>query len=366
MPNFIEIFDFGLSECTVSFKTNEDAFYAIGEINYGDYEGHELTAVHFLEPKELEKLQVFNLTVDKLDPLWRANELASFFSRYGDILLLVRHEPRHEPRREPRRGRSDKDDTSDLIGSCSVQYNSMNEAIRARTRLAIEHPKLIISAPKSKSSLGFYCAVYNFAMDITEARVRMVFPRTWDVSIQIDHVRERERRPTVWLGFFRDCREDFEEAMTVGEQNFSDGLRLFTIQTQSNTNAQSGLREAELRRKAISYQNRNTISVNHIPMHLNVTCESIVQACKIFGDINSCSFTALPPFHHAIVAFVDVDAYQRALREGVSLSFGTTNTNTILQRFEAQPYASETFVPSNLQLQRAPNASSRPRPSGKF
>jgi hypothetical protein len=288
LQNVTGVFRFGVSrevtESTfhVSFKTNHDAWNAINQTNYGEVNGQEIRVTHFIDSESMKTIEAWNFSVSGIHSSLSSIELHSTFSEYGAIFALCR---KPDPR-----------DRDRII--CRLQFYEEDHARLAITRIPIDHDGLEVLTSKE-----YGIVVYNFAPTITRAGVMAVFPNA--VTVKIEPPKQRGYRPVVWIGF--TCREDQEAALVEGDQQFSDGLRLFCFK---QTMEKSQTFDA-VKMKGMSYQSQYTIYIKSLPQ--NTTQEDVVQKSKGYGRINSCVVLHPNPGKpYAIVAFEDQNGFERA------------------------------------------------------
>lgn len=261
----------------ISYKTENEAWDIIDQLNFHPFEGEEIRVNHFIDTKFLQEMSTFNIKVTNYEGDFDSYDIYEKFSKFGSIYSIYNSNPlideSESTKKYPYQPNSSSNPTKDYF---CIQYYLKQNAIDAVKQAAAELNMQNLTL--TMKDVGI--VVYNFKMDITEDEVNKIFPNT--SKIVIKKSKDRNSRPYVFVNFFQ--QEDLEKAQNICKETYSDGLRLMCVpQTMSRDQA-----FLERRKEEEKCQRSNTIFIQKIPE--NVFAEAVIQQCKRFGKIDSFVF----------------------------------------------------------------------------
>jgi hypothetical protein len=275
-------------------RSGEDVWSLVETLRYGTVSDEEIRVSHFCPNDDLVSIKPWNLRISGVHKSLTLAELTSIFTEFGRILSV-----------------STKEIRGDKV-IVSIQYIDENGFERATREIPIRYPGLTVATPTEN---GF--AVYNFRVGVTDREVRDLFKGANDVEIGLPS--KPGQRPVVWVGY--RSAEKCKEAMQEAENSFSDGCRLMCVP--------KSLEKAEafalLNQKEREFQKEHTIYVANLPQ--TMTKEKLIDACRKFGQLNSCVVITRGARTFGVAAFETAQAYENACKQGLNL--GTKRPTTV-------------------------------------
>lgn len=306
----------------ISYQTNDETWDVIDQLNFQPFDGKEIRVNHFIDTKHLHEMSKFNIKVTKYEGSMNSFDIYENFQQFGSIYSIYNSNPSIDNYEESENDSNQKVEHSNLENDFfCVQYYLKENAIDAITKAPdILNMKNMVLTTKEAGIV-----VYNFENNITEEKVKLVFPCA--TKIMVKKSNDKNSRPYVFVNFI--CQEDCDEAIEICKKTYSDHLRL-TCVSQAMTKKQAFI---ERRKEEEKFQQKYTVFIQGIPT--NIIAEEIIQKCAKYGDIDSVVLIDMKKKKSknvAKISFNSEQAYMNALNSNIVLN----NVKIKLKKYDPQ------------------------------
>ena len=253
----------------ISYRTEDEAWEIIDNLNLHPFEGKEIRVNHFIDTMYLQNMTKFNIKVTNYQGSMNSFDIYENFSKFGSIYSIYNKNPALETIQTMTNSNPQKD-------FFCIQYYEKESAEKAIKEAAknLNMDGMILTMKDAG------IVVYNFEKDVTEKTVKEVFPDA--IKIVIKNSKDRNSRPYVFVNF--TLQEECERAKEKCQKEYRQKLRLMCVpQTMSRDEAFLERKKEEER-----CQKKNTVFLSKIPD--NCIAEDVIQACGEFGNIDSAVF----------------------------------------------------------------------------
>lgn len=284
----------------ISYKTNDEAWDIIDQLNFQPFEGKEIRVNHFIDIKFLQEMSKYNIKVTNYEGELNSFDIYENFQQFGSIYSIHNNNPTNDENDENEIPQKLNEENNFFCVQYYLKENAIEAVINASKAFNMKNLTL------TTKEAGI--VVYNFANTITIEKVKSIFPCA--TKIVIKKSSDRNSRPFVFINFI--CKEDCDDAISKCKNIYSDHLRLMCVpQTMTKVEAFK-----EKRRDEENCQKKFTVFINGIPK--NIFAEDVIQKCSVFGDIDSAVFIDLKKKKSvAKISFSSEESFQKAVNSSI-------------------------------------------------